>query len=153
MSLKRTLKRIGKGLRKIVKSKFGKLLIAGGLMYMAPGLLGGKAAAGAGEATGASATAAGETLASGAMAPAATSTSVAGKGFLNRAISGIGGFVEKNPMASSMIFNAAASALSPDETELMEEQERIRQQRWQNIQVPRGIGISPGRGVINRGIN
>lgn len=174
-------KRISKGLKKASKSKFGKLIMAGAAMYVGGAIMGkmfgagGTAAAGtttaggtaatgmAGVAEGAAGAGAGEAVtgkAAATLAPAAeaaktaTTATKAAKsgGLISNAIKGIGGFVEKNPMASSMMFNAAASALSPDETELLEEQDKIRRRRYMDMEVPDSIGLSPGTGIINRGI-
>lgn len=179
--LRKVLKKVTKGLRKAVKSKFGKLLLVGAALYLG-GAFGAAKGAASGAAQGATAAAApaaaGEAAATTAAASstaAAAPTAVAGGGvagttalpeivmegatqkasggILGKAIKGIGGFVEKNPMASSMMFNAAASALSPDETELLEKQEKMRRQRWQDMEVPESVGFAPSnRGIINGGM-
>jgi hypothetical protein len=162
MGLGRILKKITKGLRKAVKSKFGKLLLVGAAMYMAGGMSKAVAPAATGGAPGSAPAPTPDVAAAGGVAPVesiatppATSAPPPLKagGFLNRAVTGVGNFIEKNPMASSMAFNAIASGLGPDETELMEKQEEIRQRRWQNMQVPSGVGFSVNpRGILNQGV-
>lgn len=107
--------------------------------------------------------------AGGTAIPAATTAAntAATNGFLNNAIKGVGSYVEKNPMASAMMFNAASSALSPDEMDVMREQERIRRDRYKNMYVPGSVGASGTsqplyyengqpvygpRGIINKGM-
>lgn len=45
------------------------------------------------------------------------------------AMKSVGGFVEKHPMASAMLLNTAANAMSPDEIDIMREQARIERKR------------------------
>ncbi len=162
--LRKALKRITGGLRKAIKSPVGKLLLAGAAMWAGGQIIGRMGQTAAGSAAGGSAGAE-TTAASQALAPTETAAAAApvtppvstptpppsAGGILSRSIKGIGGFIEKHPMASAMAFNAASSALSPDETELMEEQEKIRRQRYQDMAVPNSIGLSP-RGIINQGM-
>lgn len=147
MGLKRLFKKIGKGLKRAFKSKLGKLMLTGAALYFTGGA--GLAAKGTG---GTAAQAGAEAGKSALDAVSGAGGDIPTGGFLNKAIKGVGSFVERNPMASSMLFNAVASASAPDEIDLLREQERIRRQRWQNMEVPDSIGISPGVGILNGGM-
>lgn len=72
------------------------------------------------------------------------------EGFISKALKGAGSFVKKHPMASAMGLNAVSSALSPDEEELMREKERIRRERWQNMQVPGSVGMESSGQPLRR---
>lgn len=102
--------------------------------------------------------------------PEIVMTETAKKGILSSAMQGaksVGTFIEANPKASAMMMNAASSAMSPDETEILEEQERIRRERYQNMVVPGSVGASASKqplyyvdgrpvydsqGIINKGM-
>lgn len=157
MGLKRLFKKIGKGLKRAFKSKLGKLMLAGAALYFTGGA--GLAAKGTGGTAAQAGAEAGKSAldavsgTGGVPLPGiAMQAQQATGGFLNKAIKGVGSFVERNPMASSMLFNAVASANAPDEIDLLREQERIRRERWQNMEVPDSIGIRPGVGILNGGM-
>lgn len=162
MGLRKALKKITKGLRKAAKSKLGKVLLAGAALWAGGQILGRLwASAGSAGGTAGVGAEAGSTVAKTALESTASSSSLpihelashgaAKEGIISKAIKGVGGFIEKNPMASSMMFNAVASATAPDEMELLEEQEKIRRQKYRNMEVPDSIGISP-RGIISGGM-
>lgn len=184
---KKLLKGVGKAIKKIVKSDLFKVAAAGALIYFGGSALGawgggggaatagtatGTTTAGAGTATagtagtgtaGTAASGAGATT-TGAAASAAKTGSVLGK--LGKVAKGVGGFVKNNPMASAMIMNAVGSAVSPDEIDIMREQEEIRRNRWRNMEVPDDIGLNTtqapltysdgrlvhGNNMLNRGM-
>ncbi len=162
MSLRKALRKVTGGLRKVAKSPLGKIALAGAAMW-AGGQIFGRMAAGGAAAGNAAAPALAGAAPSAApalaqAAPAAESAVTAAAapansgGIISRAIKGIGGFVEKNPMASSMMFNAVSSAMAPDEMEMMEEQERLRRKRFQDMRVPGSLGFKPNKGIINGGM-
>jgi len=83
------------------------------------------AGAGAGLATGADVATA-LTAAAPEVAAAPSFLSTLGSG-----ASSVGSFVQANPLATAMGFNALSSALSPDELDLLKEQENIRKREFE----------------------
>lgn len=68
---------------------------------------------------------------------AATAPAAAAPGFL----SSIGTYAAQNPLLTSMALQGVAGALSPDEMDMAREQERIRRERWANLQDVGDIGL------------
>lgn len=102
---------------------------------------------------------------------------LAWKGLINKAISGVGKvgkWIEEHPTTSSMVLNAASKAMSPDEIDLLQEEQRLassredelRRERERNLEVDDiTLGVRPSekrlmdlsgnpvynnKGIINR---
>ncbi len=100
---------------------------AGGTVNVGSLGTGAGAAGGAGAGTAA-------TTAAGAGAGAEAAKGLLGRamGTVGKAAKEVGGFIQDNPIPSYLGFNAISSALSPDEIELMQAQDRILAEREQS---------------------
>jgi len=73
----------------------------------------------------------------GGSALVAAETAATGGGILSsigNTISGTAGWIQQNPLASSMAFQGLSSALSPDEEDLLKLQEDSRKRRWSSLE-------------------
>lgn len=180
--MSKVIKSIKKGVKKVMKSPIGKALMIAAAVYTGGAALGAWKAAGAlakingvlkagklasavktgiGMMTGGGASSTGGAVATGLNGTAQGASmnflqsggQVATQpGFLGRAVGGVTNFVEKNPVSSAMLLNAAASASSPNEVDMMYERDKIDQAhlRRQNSNLNVSNVKIPSYGFISR---
>jgi hypothetical protein len=170
---KKIWKKTTKFLKRVVKSKAFKVVLAAAAIYFGGAAMGwwGQGANAAGTGVSTLANSGGTSLLSGGTGNIAALDSAVG-GVVEAGTAGLGGaglggtgsvipttnlvtqaaptgllgkagaYAAENPLASAMALQAVGNMAAPDEKDLMEEQERIRRESWQNMAVPETMGVS-----------